>query len=98
MRKLPGNLPKDQMESVWASQIEPVIGRAQNNSNILQNVALAAGTNVINHKLGRKLQGWKPTRLRSSAIVYDQQDSNPTPQLTLILVSSADVIADIEVF
>lgn len=97
-KTLPGGLPKDQMESRWASILEPLLSRPQNHSTILKNVALSAGVNVINHKLGRRLEGWKTSRVRAAATLYDQQDDNMTPHLTLVLVASADVVADIEVF
>lgn len=96
--KLPQGLPQVQMENRWATMLEPVINRPQNNSNILKNVSLVSGVNVINHKLGRNLEGWKTSRVRAAATFYDQQDANPTPELTLILVSSADAIIDLEVF
>lgn len=86
------------MQTLWASQIDPIITRPQLNSNILKNVPLVTGSNTINHLLGRKLQGWKLTRIRSAASVYDDQDSNQSPALTLILVSDANVVVDLEVF
>lgn len=96
--KLAQQLPLDQMQNKWAAQLDPVIKNPTNNSSILKNVSLVSGTNVVNHKLGRPLQGWNPTRIRASATFYDMQDTNQTPQLTLVLVSSATVIIDLEVF
>jgi len=87
-----------QMQTVWAATLNPVLANPATNSSILKNVALASGTNNINHLLGRKLQGWRLVRQRSAASVYDNQDNNQTPTLTLILVSSAVVNCDIEVF
>lgn len=65
---------------------------------ILEKISLIAGNNTINHKLDRNLQGWFIIRLRSSASIYDKQDSNQIPDKTLILNSSADVTVDIFVF
>jgi hypothetical protein len=99
MAILPQELDWDDADNRWAAIIEPIITNPANNSLILKNVALTTGTNVINHKLGRNLQGWNPTRIRGvSATFYDLQDSNQTPQLTLILVSSATVTVDLVVF
>lgn len=95
---LPQRLPLAQMQVNWAQQLDPIIANPTVNNLVLQNVSLIAGTNVINHLLGRKLQGWKPTRVRAAASIYDNQDSNQTPQLTLILIASAPVVVDIEVF
>lgn len=86
------------MQNQWATTLNPIITRAQNNSLILKSISLQSGANSINHLLGRKLQGWKIVRQRAAASIYDDQDSNPTPNLTLALVSDADVVVDLEVF
>jgi hypothetical protein len=96
--KLPQKLPLDRMQTQWASAIEPVLNNPTNMSNLLSNIQLSTGTNVINHKLGRKLRGWIPTRIRAAALIFDDQDSNQHPELTLILVSSAPCVIDLEVF
>ena len=86
------------LQTSWSQQLNPIINSAPNNSTILTSVALVSGTNTINHLLGRKLQGWKIVRQRSSASIYDNQDNNQQPTLTLILISNAAVVVDIEVF
>jgi hypothetical protein len=86
------------MQTTWAQQINPILENPLVKGLILPNIALAIGTNVINHKLGRKLQGYYITRKRAAAQIYDQQDSNQTPQLTLVLVSDAVVTIDLAVF
>lgn len=86
------------METSWASQLNPLLANAMNNSLILKSISLATGANVINHTLGRKLQGWIIVRQRASAAVYDTQDSNQTPNLTLQLTASAPVVVDLAVF
>ncbi len=95
---LPQKLTLDQMQTTWAQQLNPIIANPTIDNLILKNVALIAGTNIINHKLSRPLAGWKTTRVRASATIYDLQDTNQTPQLTLVLVASAPVVVDIEVF
>ena len=95
---LPRRLEWPLAQDRWAAQLDPMLASPPNNSLILKNIKLASGTNVINHLLGRKLQGWGLVRIRASATVYDNQDANQTPDLTLILISSAAVTVDIEVF
>lgn len=90
------NLPMTQVQ--WAKQLDPIIANPVLNNIILKDQVLKTGVNVINHKLGRVLQGWRTTRVRAAATFYDQQDTNSTPQLTLVLVSTAPVTIDIEVF
>jgi hypothetical protein len=55
-------------------------------------------TNKISHKLDRNLIGWFIVRQKSSAIVWDTQDANTTPNLTLNLNCSANVVVDLWVF
>lgn len=86
------------MQNAWSAIIDPFLANPSLKSNILKSVALASGSNTINHLLGRKLQGWRLVRVRANATVYDNQDSNQNPAQTLILVASADVTCDIEVF
>lgn len=95
---LPRKLPWDIAQDRWAVQIDPIVNAPQNSSLILKNIALTTGSNVINHKLGKKLQGWVIVRQRALASIYDTQDSNQTPDLTLQLTSNANVTVDIEVF
>lgn len=85
-------------QNSWARVLNPILIKPQNSSSILAKVLLVTGSNVINHKLGAKLQGWNIVRQRAEASIYDDQDNNPMPNLTLILVSTADVSVDLEVF
>ncbi len=98
MASLPQELPWHMADNRWATILNPIVANPANNSIILKNIALTIGNNVINHKLGRNLQGWIIIRKRASADIYDQQDSNQMPALTLVLISDAPVTVDIEVY
>ena len=65
---------------------------------ILPKVALTAGLNTINHMLARPLQGWIIVRQRAASTIYDKQDVNPQPGLTLMIQSSAPVVVDLLVW
>jgi hypothetical protein len=86
------------LQTKWISILNPVLALPTNDSSILTSVSLKPGSNTINHGLGRKLQGWSIVRQRASASIYDNQDNNQMPELTLVLVASAPVVVDIEVF
>ena len=87
------------VQTRWASQINPILANLLMQGQLLRNVALTAGANQINHKLGRKLVGWFLTRQRGASIaIYDNQDSNQMPQLTLSLQSGGTADVDIYVF
>lgn len=86
------------LQTTWAALIDPIIGRKQNQSNILDDVVLINGSTVVNHKLGRKLAGYKIILQNAAASIYDTQSTNQSPELTLVLVSDAVVTVSIEVF
>ncbi len=92
---LPQQLPLDAMQNQWASQLNPIIANPTNSMFILQNVTLKTGVNVINHKLGKKLQGWVITDIQGVATVYR---SAPLSDITLTLTASANVTCSIGVF
>lgn len=98
MAKLPQRLTLQDTQVKWAAIIDPIVANPANNSLILQNIALVTGANVINHNLGQPLQGWSIVRQRAAASIYDTQDTNQMPQLTLNLMSSAPVTVDLRVF
>jgi hypothetical protein len=86
------------MQTRWATDIDPVIDLPINSGVILKSVTLAAGDNSVSHKLGRVLQGWFVVRQRASATIYDKQDSNQHPELSLTLNASGAVVVDLFVF
>jgi len=89
----------NQLQSNISESLDPLTSNIQNDSIVLTNISLQTGsTNIINHKLNRKITGWKVIRQRSAASIYDAQDTNGSPQLTLHLIASANVIIDLEVF
>lgn len=98
MSSLPQKLNLTDMQTRWASEIDPILKNATTNPLILPNVTLALGDNVVNHRLGRKLQGWYISRIRGPATIYDTQDINIMPTLTLQLNASAPVSIDLVVW
>lgn len=86
------------LQTRWASELNPVLNNPLVNGRLIKSVVLGTGANVVNHGLGRPLQGWVLTRVRANATVYDTQDSNSTPGLTLKLTASAAATVDLYVF
>jgi hypothetical protein len=82
----------------WSSILNPFVSNPSLQSSLLAKVSLISGTNSVNHLLGKKLTGWRIVRQRSAASIYDDQDINQRPDLTLTLISNASVIIDLEVF
>lgn len=93
------NQQMTQMQNLWSASLNPILNNELVNGRLVRNVELITGTTVINHGLGRVLNGWLVTRLRGSGpTIYDTQSTNTMPQLTLNLVSSAPVTIDLWVF
>lgn len=64
----------------------------------LTNVALVAGSvNLVPTTLQSALVGWRLTRVRAQATIWDTQATN-TNASTLALWTSANVSVDVEVF
>ncbi len=83
------------IQSKWAAIINPVLTNAANNSNLLTGIALINGVTVVNHLLGRMMQGWSIVDINGAATIYRSQ---PLNNLTLTLTSNAAVTVAIEVF
>lgn len=92
------NREVNQLQSNIISSLQSVIQNQLVNGRVIKDQKLTVGSNTINHGLNQTLQGWIIVRKRASSDIYDEQDSNKTPALTLILHASADVTVDIYVF
>ncbi len=89
------NQPLMLMQSSWKSQLDPVLANPMNDILILKNISLINGVNVINHLLGRLMQGWILIDVNGAATIYR---SAPLSDKTLTLTSSAIVTVSIGVF
>lgn len=96
--RLPQQLNFAQLQTKWASILNPVLGNPLVNGQMIDNISLINGTTIVNHKLGRKLQGWFIVGIDAAATVHDNQASNQTPQLTLSLTSNAAATCNLWVF
>lgn len=88
------NMIQDNVSNV----VEPLTLIPLNSGQILSNISLVTGANVIPHKLNRKLVGWFIVRQRSAGTVYDTQDTNTNPTVYLNLTASANFNVDLYVF
>lgn len=93
--QLPLKLTADLMQTRWKSLLDPILENPLNSVSILENIDLAVGNNVINHKLGRKQQGWVVLDVNGAATIYRNAPFNDK---TLTLNSSAIVTVKLGVF
>lgn len=78
-----------------ATQLNPLLANPVTKVTFLNNVALSNGSTVINHLLGRKMQGWFIVDITGAATIYR---SSPLNDKTLTLTSSAAVTVNLGVF
>lgn len=89
------NLDWSLANSKWAATLNPFIANPMNSGQIIQDYVLKAGKNIINHSLGRTMQGWFIVDIQGVANIYR---SAPFNAQTLTLTSSAAVTCSIGVF
>jgi hypothetical protein len=78
--------------------VNPLLVLPLSNSIYLQGIVLASGNNLINHGLGRELQGYIVTKKDADQSIYDNQQGNNLPDKTLLLVAGGACKVDLIVF
>ncbi len=86
------------LQTTWSAAISPALSSEIVNGVLLKNISLVVGSNQVNHRLGRKLQGWLIVRKRAAGAFYDTQDTNRMADKTLLLVSDSVVNVDLWCF
>jgi hypothetical protein len=93
---LPLNLDLSHTQTQWASQLNPIVNNPILQGRALSSIILIANTPlVVNHGLGRNMQGWFVTDQQSSASIFRTQPFN---SLTLTLESPANVTINVWVY
>lgn len=86
------------LQTKWKAIIDPVITLPLNSSLMIPSIRLTSGDNTINHRLGRKIQGWIVIGNDGNTIIYDKQDANSQTDLTLVLNVSVGCVISLLVF
>ncbi len=101
-RRVAGNLspklPWELANPKWAATLNPIVANPLVSGLLLQNIKLVSGDNVVNHKLGAKLQGYIVVLNSAAVTFYDKQSVNPMPDLTLVLNASGATTVSLYVF
>jgi hypothetical protein len=82
---------------LWAATLNPVIANPILSGLEIKNVVLnpVTGITIINHNLGRNMQGWFVTDINASVTVYRSQPFN---NKTLTLTSSGGATINLWVY
>ena len=83
-----------------AQCLNQITNKDQLDSVIIKNIVLFPGVvNNVSHNLSRTLQGWYVVRTHGSYNqVWDNQDANPSPNLTVWLLTPIQVTVDLLCF
>lgn len=95
---LSSTLPWELASSQWPSVLNPLLSNPLIHGNFLHDIKVTTGANVINHKLGVKLQGYIIVRNSAPVTFYDSQATNQTPVITLVLNASGPSTISLYVF
>lgn len=90
-------LPWDLANTKWAATLNPVLKNPLVGGRLVK-ANVSSGNNVINHGLGDVLQGYIVVMNSANVTYYDRQSTNPTPELTLVLVASGAASVTLYVF
>ncbi len=93
--RLPFNIPWTLAQTRWGAIIDPIVSLPILQGALINNVNLVSGTNVINPKLDRMMQGWIITDTNNSVPIYR---SAPMNSKTLTLTASGTVTINLWVF
>jgi hypothetical protein len=88
----------NQIQSNIATILNPIQANPMSSGIIVDGIVLASGSNVIQHTLGRILQGYIVILKSANVTIYDSQSTNATPNLTLVLVSSGAATISLYLF
>lgn len=83
------------MQTQWATQLDPVISNQIVNGLLIKNVKLINGITVVNHLLGRQMQGWYIVDINANVGVHRSQPMNDK---TLTLTSSGIAVCNLWCF
>lgn len=93
---LPGNTADVLVKlPLWKSLLDPVLANQLVNGNLIANISLVTGSNVINHLLSRMQVGWILTDQQAAASIYRSKAFNAS---TLTLMASAPAVVSIWCF
>lgn len=64
------------LQTKWKSQIDPVLANPLVDGIAIKNISLINGVTVVNHLLGRRMQGWILTDLTAAVTAFRSQPMN----------------------
>lgn len=92
------DFPTSQFQQNVEKALNPVLNKPFMDHTIIEGVnVLSASDTTVNHGLGRPVK-IIPFNLNANAVIWQKQSSNPTPDVSILIRSSADVVCDLLIF
>lgn len=92
------DFPTAQLQGNVEKALNPILNKPFMDHVILENISvLSASDTTVNHGLGRLVKVI-PFNFQGNAAVWQLQSSNPTPEVSVLLRASADVVCDLLLF
>lgn len=104
-------MPRTNFTQIWSGEQEvtrlqshikttlnPLLELPISDGILIKNLTINTSDTLIDHKLGRKPEGFLITRLRTNAVIYESATSNDEDNRMIILIASATATADIYFF
>jgi hypothetical protein len=91
----------NELQSNVADAINQLLGKDQLDTMFISNIVLqpAPIINKVPHLLGRNLKGYQVVRCHGGfPLIYEIQDTNPSPNLLIYLISATTITVDLLVF
>lgn len=85
-----GNSANNRFQNNIIKSLQPITSNPLVQGIILQDIQLVAGSNTVNHKLNRVMQGWSIVDIQAAATIYRTEAFNAT-SLTLNVSASCTV-------
>lgn len=92
------NAEVSSLQDATEAVLKQIRNRQIIDGRLIEGVTIETVETVVDHKLGRALRGWIVVRQGADARIWDQQDDNARPELSLVLVASASVKVSLWVF
>ena len=78
--------------------LNPLLELPISDGVLIMDLTVNTTDTLIEHKLGRKPEGFLITRLRSNSVIYESATANDEAARLIILIASAAATADIYFF
>lgn len=86
------------LQSHLKTVLNPLLELPISDGVLIKDLTINTADTLIEHKLGRRPEGFLITRLKSNSVIYESATANNEATRLIILIASATATADIYFF